>query len=95
MSLYDAYVRHDQRTIRAAEVVVDSLEPINWRKVIDGLMAAGVSIRSIAHIIGVAWPTVKGWYDGSVPNYEAGRKLLAMAATVERIPVPGKPDRMV
>lgn len=95
MSLYDAYVKQGQHAIRAAEVVVDSFEPIDWRQIIDDLMSAGVSMRNIALTINVAPPTVKGWYEGSVPNYEAGRKLLAMAATVGGIPVRVKPDRAV
>lgn len=94
MSLYDAYVKQD-RAIRAAEAVVDSFEPINWRAVIDGLLGAGVSMRNIALTIDVAPPTVKGWHDGSIPNYEAGRKLLAMAATVGGIPVAAGSDAKV
>ena len=34
MSLYSAYVKPDQ-AVRVAEAIVDSMDPIDWRKVIE------------------------------------------------------------
>lgn len=81
MSLYSAYVKPDQ-AVRVAEAIVDSMEPINWRTTIETIMAAGISMRKIALTLDVSQPTVAGWRDGSIPNYESGRQLLAMAATI-------------
>lgn len=83
MSLYTAYVASKHR-IRAAEVVVDALEPIDWRAVIDRLTRGGVSLGAIGITVGVSRETVRGWREGSIPNYEAGRRLLAMAAEVAK-----------
>lgn len=87
MSLYSAYVKPDQ-AVRVAEAIVDSMDPIDWRKVIEQILSQECepgrrwSIRKIALTLGVSQPTVAFWRDGSVPNYESGRKLLAMAATI-------------
>lgn len=94
MSLYDAYVKQGQ-AIRAAEVVVDSMEPIDWRMVIDHMVRAGISISKIGTTVGVSHETVRGWRSGSIPNYEAGRRLLAMSVAVAGIPVGDNLDRTV
>lgn len=86
MSLYDAYVKSEDQRVRAAEVVVDSMVPINWRALIDGLIKQNISMKRIGTTIGVSHETVRGWRQGSIPNYETGRKLLALCATA-RIPV--------
>lgn len=78
MSLYDAYVKQRDRKGQAAETIIDSVEPIDWKEVIDHLRKCGFSFGKIASSVGVSHETVRGWYAGSVPNYEAGRKLLIL-----------------
>jgi len=97
LSLYDAYVpvRTKAEAVQVAEVMVDSFEPINWGDLINRIVRAGISINKIGLTIGVSHETVRGWRDGSIPNYEAGRKLLAMAAAVAGIPVGTATDRSV
>lgn len=81
MSLYDAYVRDTEPKIRAAEIFVDQMEPINWASLINALVRLGISMKRIGLTVSVSHETVRGWRDGSIPNYEAGRKLLVMCAT--------------
>ena len=97
MSLYDAYVpvRTTAEAVQVAEVMVDSFEPINWEDLVNRLVSIGISISKIGLTIGVSHETVRGWRSGSIPNYEAGRKLLAMAAAVARIPVATTTGRSV
>lgn len=91
MSLYQAYVKPDKiisvkpdkkQALRATEQIIDTMEPIDWKTVVEGLMESGISMGKIALTLGCSKPTVKGWTTGSIPNYESGRKLLAMSATV-------------
>ena len=81
MSLYDAYVRDTEPKIRAAEIFVDQMEPINWASLINALVHLGISMTKIGLTIGVSYETVRKWRDGSIPNYESGRKLLILCAT--------------
>lgn len=79
-SLYQAYVKADKPAMRAAEVIIDSMEPINWPELIAELQAGGASFSSIATCIGCSKGTVQRWANGSMPGYEFGKKLLAMRA---------------
>lgn len=84
MSLYRAYVLNRDEKVKASEFVIDSMEPINWKSIIDQVMQSGLSMRKIAVTINVSQPTVQGWYKGSIPSYDSGRKLLAMAAVARK-----------
>lgn len=79
MSLYDAYVIAD-RTLRDLEAIVDSIQPTDWPQVIRECGESGISVRRIALLLVVSQPTVQGWQHGSIPNFESGRKLLAIHA---------------
>jgi len=81
-TLYHAYVRADQQALRVAEVVCDTMEPIDWPALISELQAGGASFQSIATAIGgnCSKGTVQRWANGSEPGYEYGKRLLAMRA---------------
>lgn len=89
--LYRAYVKASEIPIdQRLEEAVDAIHPIDWPRVIDELAQTGVSMRKVSLIVAVAQPTVKGWYDGSIPNYEAGAKLLEAHAVATGRPTPVK-----
>ena len=87
-SLYGAYVRQDRprkeaaQVTDAAEVAVDSLVPVDWLAVLQELNASGHSDRQVAITIDVPTSTLRRWKTGSIPNFESGRKLLAMLRQV-------------
>lgn len=77
MSLYQSYVKKSDVPLQnRLEKVVDAIRPIDWAGVICELGGVGLSLRRIAEIVDVSPPTIQGWIDGSIPNYEAGNKLL-------------------
>lgn len=82
MSLYQAYVKQPPKPRRhetdAAEMEIDSLTPVEWPQVLADLNAAGWSDNRIAQTIDVPGSTLKRYKTGSVPNFESGRKLLAL-----------------
>lgn len=80
--LYGAYVLK-KKAAMALEEIVDKIDPVDWAQLINSLVKRGLSINTIGNVIGVSHETVRGWRDGSIPNYEAGRKLLIIFESVE------------
>lgn len=84
--LCHAYVRQDAEKSRSLEEISDSIDPVDWAAVVRDLGKAGISARKVALILNVGNSTVNDWMTGSVPNADAGRKLLAIWSKVTGIP---------
>lgn len=83
MTLYQAYTPQPKKPTRkatdAAELECDSLEPVQWPEVLAELNRSGWSDKRLAETVDVSGSTLRGWKkEGSIPNFESGRKLLAI-----------------
>lgn len=59
--------------------------PIDWPKLVAGLIAAGFSKDAVAAQCGVGVTTIKQLLDGaSLPYYDCGQRLLAMRNAIRR-----------
>lgn len=84
--LFHAYVKPGASSSRSLEEVADSITPVDWAAVVAAIVAVGVSANRLGVILDVALSTVQGWQKGSVPNADAGRKLLAIWSNVTGVP---------
>lgn len=62
--------------VMAAEYIYPDL--IDWKRILEELQAAGVSMYRVALILGADWSTVDAWRKGSEPRYGYGQALLKL-----------------
>jgi hypothetical protein len=53
---------------------------VDWASVLDDLCDAGISGYRLANILGMDWPTIRRWREGSEPSHSRGVALLEVHA---------------